>query len=104
MRAVAPLKCLFVYRGQKLDGNQDLLAGMCGLKHYDWLEIISHGNAAAVEVDDLRNRPVGAGVHLKPDARAGEVVSVEGFWYFDPTAKPNRFWGKIRLFLHLGPS
>ncbi len=66
---------LFVHGVQQLDGDRDFVAGLGVVEQHDRLEIVAHGHAAAVEVENLRHGPVGLGVELEPDARAGQVVA-----------------------------
>ena len=68
---------LVVDGGQKLDRDENLVAGLGVVEQDDGLEVVAESDAAAVEVDDLRHGAVAAGVELEPDARAGEVVAVE---------------------------
>ena len=74
---------------KNLDRDENLVAGLGVVEEHDGFEIVSHRNATAVEIDDLRHRAVGVGVELKPDARAGQVVTVQGLGDFDLPAKPD---------------
>ena len=79
---------------EEFDGYEDLVAGFGGVEEDDGFEVVTEGDAAAVEVDDLGHGAVGVGVELEPDARASEVVAVEGLGDFDDTAVPDGvLWG-----------
>gem|GEM_PF-5541978 len=88
---------------EKLDGNEDLVAGFGLIEEDDGFEVVAEGYAAAVEVDDLRHGAVGVGVKGEPDARAGEVVPVEGFGYFNLSAVPDGIVGRFAAGFDDGP-
>ena len=79
----------FVDGVEELDGDEDLVAGLGGIEEDDGFKIVAERDAAAVEVDDLGHGAVGVGVELEPDARAGDVVAVEGLRDFDHAAVPD---------------
>jgi len=74
---------------EELDGDEDFVARPGGFEEDDGFEVVTEGDAAAVEVDDLGHGAVGVGVELEPDAGAGDVVAVEGFGDFDDAAVPD---------------
>ncbi len=74
---------------ENLDRDQNFVAGLGIVEEHDGLEIVAERHAAAIEIDDLGHRTIGAGVELEPDARAGEVVAVQRLWNFDFAAKPD---------------
>ena len=79
----------FVDGVEEFDGYEDLVAGLGGVEEDDGLEVVAERYAAAVEVDDLGHGAVGVGVELEPDARAGDVIAVEGLGDFDDAAVPD---------------
>ena len=84
----------FVVDGvEELDGYENLVAGLGGVEEHDGLEVVAERDAAAVEVDDLGHGAVGVGTELEPDARAGDVVAVEGLGDFDGAAIPDGVLG-----------
>jgi len=78
-------------RMQQHDGNQDLVAGLCFVEKNDRLKIVAKSNAAPVEVENLRHRSVGIGSQGKPDARAGEILSMKTVGNFNQAPKPHSF-------------
>ena len=93
----------FVYGVEEFDGDEDLVAGFGLIEEDDGFEVVAEGYAAAVEVDDLRHGAVGVGVEGEPDARAGEVVTVEGFGYFNLSVVPDSLVGRIAAGFDDGP-
>ena len=79
---------------EELDGDGDGVAGLGVVEEDDGFEVVTHGGAAAVEVEDLGHRAVGVGVELEPDAGAGEVVAVEGLGNGDALAEPDGVIGR----------
>ena len=92
------LKVLAVHRVQQLDGHRHLLAGLRLIKENHRLQIVAHGHASPIEVENLRHRPVRRGVELEPDARAGQVVAAQRGWNLVGLAKPHRLLGSLRAF------
>ena len=86
-------EALYVGGLQEFDGDLDGVAGPGGFEENDGLEIVAERDATAVEVDDLRHGAVGVGAELEPDARAGDVVAVEGPGDGDFAAEPGGFLG-----------
>ncbi len=82
---------------EEFDGYEDLVAGLGGGEEDDGLEIVTEGDAAAVEVDDLGHGAVGVGLELEPDAGAGDVVAVEGLGDFDGAAIPDGVFGGLAM-------
>ena len=76
---------------------EDLVAGPGGFEEDDGLEVVAERDAAAVEVDDLGHGAVGVGLELKPDARARDVVAVEGLGDFDGAAIPDGVFGCLAV-------
>src|ERR1035437_4292864 len=62
----------------------------------DGFEIVAECDATSVEVDDLRHWPVGVGVELEPDARAGDVVTVQRFRDFNLASIPDGILCRFR--------
>ena len=83
-------KVLFVDRVQELDGYQNLIARLGLIEKYDGLQVVAQGDAAPVEVDDLRHGTIRVGSKMEPDAAAGEIVAVEGLGHFDPGGDTRR--------------
>src|SRR5258705_13784401 len=74
---------------EQLDGNQDLIAGLCIVEQDDRLQVIAERNAPAVEVNDLWHGSVRVCNEVEPDSRTGEVVAVQCFWNLDGAAIPD---------------
>ena len=79
---------------EELYGDENLIARVSGLEEDDGLEVVAERDAAAIEVDDLWHGPVGVGVKLEPDARAGDVIAVEGLGDLDGAAEPDGVFGR----------
>ena len=82
---------------QQLDGHRHGVAGLGAVEEHNGLQVVAHRHAAAVEVENLRHRPVSRGVKLEPDARAGQVVAAERGRYLITLAKPERLFGRLGL-------
>ena len=88
---------------EELDGDEDLFARLGLIEEDDGFEVVAESYAAAVEVDDLRHGAVGVGAEAEPDARAGEVVAVEGLGDFDFAAIPDGVGGGFAAGFDEGP-
>ena len=78
---------------KKLYCDENLVAGMSRLEEHDGLEIVTKGYPTAVEVDDLRHRPVGVRPEAEPDTGAGKVIAVECARNFNNSAVPDGILG-----------
>ena len=80
---------------EQLDRNHCLVAGPGVVKQHDRLQVVAHGHAAAVEVENLRHGAIGFGVELEPDARAGQVVAMQCLRDLKGLAKPDRIGRRL---------
>ena len=74
---------------QQLHGDHDLVAWLGIVKQDSRLQVVAHGHAASIEVENLGHRPVGVGMELEPDARAGQVVAIQRVGNRKCLAKPH---------------
>jgi hypothetical protein len=88
---------------EQLDGDDDFIARFGAIEEHDRLQVFTHRDPAAVEVDDFRHRSVRRGVELEPDARAAQVVAVERLRHLDNAAKPHRLIAHLNGFGSGGP-
>lgn len=82
---------------EELDGHEDAIAGLSAIEEHDGLEVITEGYAAAIEINNLGHGTVGVGHELKPDAGAGEVVTVERLGDLEPAAIPDGVHGRAGI-------
>ena len=104
MRISAPANRFFIDRLQKLDGHENLFSGLGLIEQHDGLQVFAHGHATPIEVDNLRDRAIGVGKKMEPDAAARQIVAVQCFWHFDQAAKPDRLVRSIRARLDGWPT
>ena len=63
----------------------------------DRLKIISHRNAPAIEVDNLRKRSIRPRLEAEPDARTGQVIAVQRLGNLHPLPEPERSLGILAV-------
>src|SRR6516165_4827910 len=80
---------------QQLDGDRNFLAGFGVIEKNNGLEIVTHGCAAAIEVENLWHRTIGVRVELKPDPCARQVVPAQRSGNLKGLPKPNRIVGSF---------
>ena len=95
---------LLINRGQELDGYQHFVSWLGRVEKHYGLQVFAHGNAPAVEVDDLRHGAICVGFKMEPDAAAGQIVTVEGLGHFDQAAIPDCFSWTLCSRLDFGPT
>ncbi len=91
----SPPKILRVHGVQQLHRHRHFVARLGLVKQDDRLQVVAHGHAPPVEVENLRHRPIGFSVELEPDARARQVISVQRLRHLISLAKPHCLIGRL---------
>ena len=89
------VEALRVHSRVGLHCDQNLFAGGNVRQQFDRFEVVAHGDAAAVDVDDLRQRQMRIDGGMKPDRSACQVVAFERFGNLNPPTKPYPFLPQI---------